>query len=99
MGAGVSHALRRDIPTCEITVIDGYECTNAVRTMIDLAAVLNDLQWEQALESALRKCHFQIDQLEAALEGMHKARWEIEYDEFFLCVPPERPLRSLCWKY
>ncbi len=51
---------RRDIPICEITVIDGYKRTDAVRTIIDLAAVLNDLQWEQVFESALRKRHFQI---------------------------------------
>lgn len=82
---------RRDIPTCEITVIDGYKCTNAVRTMIDLAAILNDLQWEQALESALRKRHFQIAQLEAALEGMHKARGGNRIRRVLSVRPPGAP--------
>jgi hypothetical protein len=38
-----------------ITVVGGIRCTDGVQTMLDLAPILDDLTWEQALESALRK--------------------------------------------
>lgn len=47
-----------------IAVVKGYRCTNGLQTMIDLASVLDDLQWEQALESALRKKLVTIGELE-----------------------------------
>ena len=36
-------------------MVDGYRCADARETLIDLARVLDDLKWEQAFESALRK--------------------------------------------
>ncbi len=45
--------------------LHGIACTNGLQTIVDLAAVLNDLQWEQALESALFKKLFTVTDLEA----------------------------------
>jgi very-short-patch-repair endonuclease len=39
----------------EPTLVGGIPCASGLQTLIDLAAELDDLQWEQALESALRK--------------------------------------------
>jgi very-short-patch-repair endonuclease len=54
--------------------VEGVRCTNGLQTLIDLAAVLDDLRWEQALESALRKRLVTIADLEAALAELGRAR-------------------------
>ncbi len=41
----------------------GLRCTDGSRTMLDLVASLDDLRWEQALESALRKRLTSVDDL------------------------------------
>jgi hypothetical protein len=46
---------RRDLPADVVTIVAGYRCTTPLQTLIDLAHVLDDDRWEQALESALRK--------------------------------------------
>jgi hypothetical protein len=46
---------RRTIPPERIVTVAGLPCLDAVQTLVDLAMVLDDLKWEQALESALRK--------------------------------------------
>jgi hypothetical protein len=46
---------RRTLSPERITVVQGIPCTDGLQTMLDLSAVLDDLVWEQALESALRK--------------------------------------------
>ena len=46
---------RRDLPAERIVTVAGLPCTDGLQTMIDLADSLDDLVWEQALESALRK--------------------------------------------
>src|SRR5688572_12595541 len=64
--AGVLHGLdsvyldgrptRRDrLPDGWVVELGGVRCANGLTTMIDLARTLDDLTWEQALESALRK--------------------------------------------
>jgi hypothetical protein len=50
-----------------VVVVGGHMCTTPLQTMLDLAAILNDLQWEQALESALRKKLVTIADFEVAL--------------------------------
>lgn len=57
---GVSHA---QIDEEEVVLVDGYPCTNSLRTLVDLATTLDDVAWEQALESALRKEHVAVTQL------------------------------------
>ena len=64
--AGVLHGLdsvrldgrptRRDrLPDEWVVELGGVRCADGRTTLVDLAATLDDLTWEQALESALRK--------------------------------------------
>ena len=46
---------RRTLPAERVIEVAGLRCTDGTQTMIDLAASLPPLVWEQALESALRK--------------------------------------------
>lgn len=54
---------RADIPTNRIIKVQSVRCTDGLQTLIDLAAQLDDLRWEQALESALRKRLLRVDDL------------------------------------
>lgn len=65
---------RRRLPRHRIVVIDGICCTDGLQTLIDLAGDLDDLRWEQALESALRNRLTSIGDIEAALPGLGGAR-------------------------
>lgn len=47
----------------EVVTVDGYRCSSARRTLLDLATALDADVWEQALESALRKRLVSIDDL------------------------------------
>lgn len=75
--AGVLHGLdsvqldarptRRDrLPEDRTVMRGGIRCADGLTTLVDLAASLDDLTWEQALESALRKRLTTV----AALEGV-----------------------------
>ncbi len=55
-------------------VIEGIACTSALQTIVDLAELVDDLVWEQALETSLRKKHFGIEELTALLPAMSKSR-------------------------
>jgi very-short-patch-repair endonuclease len=55
-------------------LIGGFACTSGLQTLIDLAAVLDDDAWEQALESALRKRLFCIGELEAIVPELGRRR-------------------------
>jgi very-short-patch-repair endonuclease len=46
---------RAPVPPEEVVVVDGLRCTAPVRTLVDLASVADDLHWERALESVLRR--------------------------------------------
>jgi hypothetical protein len=48
-------------------IVRGYRCANGLWTMLTLSATLDDIAWEQALESALRKHLVTVEQLLAAL--------------------------------
>ena len=65
---------RRPLPTERIVRVGGFPCTDGVQTMVDLAAVLDDLRWEQALESALRKGLVSITALEELVPELGQAR-------------------------
>jgi hypothetical protein len=64
---------RRSVPIQPV-VVGGLACTDGLQTMVDLAAVLDDLRWEQALESALRKGLLSIAVLEELLPELGRAR-------------------------
>jgi Transcriptional regulator, AbiEi antitoxin len=46
---------RRNLPACRIVTVHGLRCTDGLQTVVDLAAVADDVIWEQMLESALRR--------------------------------------------
>jgi hypothetical protein len=83
--AGVLHGLdgvvldahplrRRPLPAERIVTVAGTRCTDGLQTMIDLAGNLDDLVWEQALESGLRKGLLSVGELERAVPGLGRAR-------------------------
>src|SRR5436190_17054405 len=68
---------RRTVSPEHVVRIEGIACTDGPQTLIDLAAALDDLRWEQALESGLRKRLLSIDDLvswPARVRGMSRVR-------------------------
>jgi hypothetical protein len=65
---------RRVLPSARLTMVDGFLSTDGLQTLVDLAAVLDDDSWEQALESALRKGLLTVDELEQALPVLGASR-------------------------
>jgi very-short-patch-repair endonuclease len=55
---------RRPVDPQRIVCVEGIRCTDGLQTMIDLASSLDDLGWEQALESALRRRLLSVADLE-----------------------------------
>ncbi|MBV9410639.1 MAG: hypothetical protein JO148_03515 [Acidimicrobiia bacterium] len=67
--------VRRYLPPPQrLIVVEGVPCGDGVQTLIDLAARLDDLRWEQALESALRLGLLSVDELLDALPALGRAR-------------------------
>jgi len=56
---------RRVVNEKHVIVVHGVRCTDGVTTLRDLAAVVDDLVWEQALESAHRQKHVSHDDIES----------------------------------
>ncbi len=65
---------RRRLPDARVLDVDGHRCTDGLQTLVDLAAGVDDLIWEQALESALRKRLVTVPDLEGALPGLGRSR-------------------------
>jgi len=61
---------RRNLAPERVVIVQGVRCTDGAQTLLDLAAVLDDLAWEQALESVLRKELTTIEELAGALTGV-----------------------------
>jgi hypothetical protein len=57
-----------------VTVLNGICVTDGLQTLIDLAALLDDVRWEHALEAALRKRLTTVAALEAALPALSARR-------------------------
>lgn len=66
--------VRRQVLTAGLSSVAGFPCTTALQTLIDLARVLTDDRWEQALESALRKQLVTMDELFAVLPILSRRR-------------------------
>jgi hypothetical protein len=64
---------RHSLAPERVVLVQGICCTDGLQTLLDLAAVLGDLEWEQALESALRKKLTTIDELADSLAGVRGA--------------------------
>ena len=70
------HVSRRTLAPERIVTVAGLPCTDGTQTMIDLAVSLDDLRWEQALESALRKRLTTVDDVGHANERVLDLRPE-----------------------
>jgi len=68
------HTFRRAVPADGVVAIEGVPCTDGLQTIIDLAAVLDDDRWEQALECVLRRKLTSIAQLDARLPELARTR-------------------------
>jgi very-short-patch-repair endonuclease len=58
----------------DVVDIGGIPCGSGLQTLVDLAAELDDLRWEQALESALRKKLSTIAELEERVPELGRRR-------------------------
>jgi hypothetical protein len=65
---------QRCLPPARIGVIEGLRCTDGLQTVVDLAADLDDVTWERALESALRKRLTSLQAIESALRELGRSR-------------------------
>jgi very-short-patch-repair endonuclease len=65
---------RQDLHAHMVTEVNGFRCTSALQTMIDLAALTSDRTWEQALESALRKRIVTVADLDFSLHRLGRSR-------------------------
>jgi hypothetical protein len=83
--AGVLHGLDRVVlgrsnqrmlrlDDTDVVEAGGIRCADGLVTLVDLAATLDDLTWEQALESALRRRLTTINAIETALPLLSAAR-------------------------
>jgi hypothetical protein len=63
-------------PLCPDRIVEaaGLPCTDVRQTLVDLATVVGDDVWEQALESALRRHVVTVDALVADLPSLSGAR-------------------------
>jgi hypothetical protein len=60
---------RRHLATERIVVVNGVRCTNGLQTLVDLAGLVDDLVWEQALECVLRRHWATLAEVERAARG------------------------------
>ncbi|HUR77290.1 MAG TPA: DUF559 domain-containing protein [Acidimicrobiales bacterium] len=58
----------------EANHVQGILVASGLQIIVELAAILDDLRWEQALESGLRKGLFSIDELERLLPELSASR-------------------------
>jgi hypothetical protein len=64
----------RRIRADRVVNVRGYSCCSALQTLLDLAALMTDIEWEQALESILRKKLLTISDIQATLPELSRAR-------------------------
>lgn len=65
---------RRWLPGERIVVIGRVRCTDGLQTLVDLAGAVDDVAWEQALESALRMRLVTVSDIERALPALGRSR-------------------------
>lgn len=65
---------KRNLASERVITLRGYRCTDGLQTLVDLAAVMTDIMWEQALESALRMRLTTIDAIESILPDLARGR-------------------------
>ena len=65
---------RRSVAEARLVSVGGLTCTDGLQTLVDLAKILDDARWEQALESPLRKRLVTVADLEAFLPELSRSR-------------------------
>jgi len=70
---------RRELSPERVVVVDGIRCTDGLQTLLDLAEVVDDRAWEQALECVLRRRMTSVGDIEratgeAATQGARRVR-------------------------
>lgn len=72
------HALpqRHQTELLDLTIVEahGHRCTSPLQTVIDIAYLVDDLVWEQVLESGLHKKQFTIPDIDALLPKIRSSR-------------------------
>jgi hypothetical protein len=71
-GSNRAGARRRELATERVIEVSGVRCTDGLQTLVDLAAELDDLAWEAALECALRRRLTTVDAVERAAGGSQR---------------------------
>jgi len=65
---------RKTLAAERIITVQGFRCTDGLQTLVDLSATVDDLLWEQILESALRKQLTTIEAVANAATDMARSR-------------------------
>lgn len=73
-GCRRADTMHRVLAADRIVTVDGMACTDGLQTLVDLAALLDDARWEQALEAGLRKGQVTILELVGAIPALGRAR-------------------------
>jgi hypothetical protein len=71
---GASRLPRRRVPEAHLIEVDGMRCADGLLTLLVLASVLGTVEWEWALEAALREGLVSMDAIEAALAAPSRRR-------------------------
>jgi hypothetical protein len=71
-GSNRAGARRRELATERVIEVSGVRCTDGLQTLVDLAAELDDLAWEAALESALRRGLTSVDAVKRGAGGSQR---------------------------
>jgi hypothetical protein len=57
-----------DVPAKDITSVDGIPCTTALRTVIDLAPQLSDVELARAVRDCLDRGLFTVEEAQARID-------------------------------
>src|SRR4051794_33093778 len=61
---------RRNLSSERVVVVNRIPCTNGLQTVVDLAADVDDVVWEQILESSLRKSLITLNDIKSEATAM-----------------------------
>jgi very-short-patch-repair endonuclease len=90
---GSSRRTRIRVPKQHVVVVDGLRCTDGLLTLLELAAVLDAVRWEHALEATLRYRLTTVEEIRTALSAPGRRNLAaVALVESVLAVrPPDAP--------
>jgi hypothetical protein len=93
-------AKRIDYPTHRIDYVERVPVVDGLQMLVDLAAELDDLEWEQSLESTLFHGLVTIPVIESALPDLSRARTKgvARMRRILALRPAGAPRRNPCSK-